>query len=260
MALFDKSVPVFWELIQLEGTANWRCYVRSACTISAPVVLLVQFVPNVNLNEEAEGEGQSSHHGGEEEMGGEEEEGGQEEDDGAEEEQEADEAIGVVDGGEEDREVLRQYNGEIDDYERALEDDSLDDEDESIIPSDWESYDFSQLTVNPGVNVTWEYQENELSEAALYANLGELKDAMKRLSTLTLNRECKVLKSSLTVYDVRCVKPDYPFRVHAYKGKWKDYWKISIVVDHTCALDQLDASNRNLTVGFIAGHMYSQIV
>jgi hypothetical protein len=56
------------------------------------------------------------------------------------------------------------------------------------------------------------------------------------------------------------VKPDCPFRVHAYKGKWKDYWKISIVVDHTCALDQLDASHQNFTAGFVANHMYSQIV
>jgi hypothetical protein len=42
----------------------------------------------------------------------------------------------VVDGGEEDPEVMRQFNAEIDDYEYALEDDSSDDEDESIMPSD----------------------------------------------------------------------------------------------------------------------------
>jgi hypothetical protein len=95
------------------------------------VVLLVQFVPKVQLNEEAKGEGQSSHHGGEEEDGGAEEE--QEGDDDAEQE---DEAIGVVDRGEEDPKLLRRYNGEIDDYERALKDDSSDDEDESIMPSD----------------------------------------------------------------------------------------------------------------------------
>jgi hypothetical protein len=146
MALFNIIELVFWELMQLEGTENWRRYVRIACTIGVLVVLLVQFVPNVQLNEEEEGEGQSSHHSGGEEEGGQEEEGG-EEDGGAEEEQEADddaeqedEAIGVVDGGEEDQEVLMQYNGEIDDNERALEDDSLDDEDESITPSEWESY------------------------------------------------------------------------------------------------------------------------
>jgi hypothetical protein len=113
----------------------------------------------------------------------------------------------VVDGREEDPEVMRQFNAEIDDYERALEDDSLDDEDESIMPSDWESYDFSQLTVNPGVNVAWEYRENEVCEGALYANSGDLKNAVKRWSTLTLNREFKILKSYPIVYDVRCVKP-----------------------------------------------------
>jgi mRNA-degrading endonuclease YafQ of YafQ-DinJ toxin-antitoxin module len=94
----------------------------------------------------------------------------------------------------------------------------------------------------------------------LYANSGELTDAVKRWSTLTLNREFRVLKSSSAVYDVCCVKLDCPFRVHAYKGKWKDYWKISIVVDHICALDQLDASHRNLTTRFVASHKYSQIM
>jgi hypothetical protein len=54
MVVFNRSQPVFWELRHLEGTENWRCYVRSACTIGAPAVLLVQFLPNV---------GQSSHHG-----------------------------------------------------------------------------------------------------------------------------------------------------------------------------------------------------
>jgi hypothetical protein len=49
----------------------------------------------------------------------------------------------VVDREEEDPEVLRQYNGEIDDNERALEDNSSDDKDESIMPTDLESYDFS---------------------------------------------------------------------------------------------------------------------
>jgi hypothetical protein len=31
-------------------------------------------------------------------------------------------------------------------------------------------------------------------------------------------------------------------------------------VDHTCALDQLDASHINLSNGFVASHMHSQIV
>jgi hypothetical protein len=54
VAVFNKSQVVFWELMHLEGTENWRRYVRSACTIGSLAVLLVQFLPNV---------GQSSHHG-----------------------------------------------------------------------------------------------------------------------------------------------------------------------------------------------------
>jgi hypothetical protein len=62
MAVFNRSQPVFLELMHLEGTKNWRRYVKSACTIDASVVLLVQFVTNAQLNEEAEGQGQSSQH------------------------------------------------------------------------------------------------------------------------------------------------------------------------------------------------------
>jgi hypothetical protein len=57
MALFNISEPVFWELMRLEGTKNWRRYVRSAWKIGAPMVFLIQFVSMVQLNEEAEGEG-----------------------------------------------------------------------------------------------------------------------------------------------------------------------------------------------------------
>jgi hypothetical protein len=41
MAVFNISQPVIWELMHLEGTKNWRRYVRSACTIVALVVFLV---------------------------------------------------------------------------------------------------------------------------------------------------------------------------------------------------------------------------
>jgi hypothetical protein len=37
------------------------------------------------------------------------------------------------------------------------------------------SYDFSHLTVNPGVNAAWEYRENELPEGALYENTKSLR-------------------------------------------------------------------------------------
>jgi hypothetical protein len=53
--------------MQLEGTENWRRYVRSANGAEG------EGQSSHQLNEEAEGEGQSSHQGGEEEESGQEE-------------------------------------------------------------------------------------------------------------------------------------------------------------------------------------------
>jgi hypothetical protein len=48
--------------------------------------------------------------------------------------------------------------------------------------------------------------------------------------------------------------------VYASKGKWKNYWEIKSVVDHTCILEQLDASHHNLSSGFVASQMFAKIV
>jgi hypothetical protein len=48
--------------------------------------------------------------------------------------------------------------------------------------------------------------------------------------------------------------------VYASKGKWKNYWEIKSVVDHTYVLEQLDASHRNLSSGFVASQMFAKIV
>jgi hypothetical protein len=52
--------------------------------------------------------------------------------------------------------------------ERGLEEDSSDDEDDPLVPRDWDSYNFSQLSVNPGENVSWEYRYNKISVGAMY--------------------------------------------------------------------------------------------
>jgi hypothetical protein len=44
--------------------------------------------------------------------------------------------------------------------------------------------------------VSWEYRENAVSVGAMYKSTVEVKDAMKRWSTLTLQREFRVVKSS----------------------------------------------------------------
>jgi hypothetical protein len=205
MALFNRSEPVFSELMQLEGTENWRRYVRSACTIGDPVVFLVQFVSNVQLNEELDGEGQSSHQGGEEEEGGHEEEGGEK--DGGVEERGVKQLVWLM--GEK---KTPKYRGGT--MERSM-----------TMNVHWKMTP-QMMWMNPLCQVTG---RSMISHSLLsirrssYANSREVKGAVKRWSTLTLNREFRVLKSSPVVYDVRCVKPDSLFRVHAYKGNWKDY-------------------------------------
>jgi hypothetical protein len=56
----------------------------------------------------------------------------------------------------------------------------------SLVPRDWDSYNFSQLSVNPGENVAWEYRDNAVSVGTMYKSAVEVKDAVKRWSTLTL--------------------------------------------------------------------------
>jgi hypothetical protein len=61
--------------------------------------------------------------------------------------------------GEVNEELLRRYEMEANGDERGLEEDSSDDEDDPLVPRDWDSYNFSQLFVNPSENVAWEYRE-----------------------------------------------------------------------------------------------------
>jgi hypothetical protein len=149
---------------------------------------------------------------------------------------------------------------ETDEDERGLEENSSGDEDDPLVPRDWDSYNFSQLSVNPGENVSWEYRDNTIFVGAMYKSAVEVKDAVKRWATLTLQREFRVVKSSPHIYDVQCLKPNCPFRVYASKGKWKNYWEIKSVVDHTCVLEQLDVSHRNLSSGFVVSQMFAKIV
>jgi hypothetical protein len=42
MALINKSTPVYWELVVLEGAPRWRGFIRSACRVGLPVIFFVQ--------------------------------------------------------------------------------------------------------------------------------------------------------------------------------------------------------------------------
>jgi hypothetical protein len=61
---------------------------------------------------------------------------------------------GAIDEGRVNEELLRRFEMEANGDERGLEEDSSDDEDDPLVPRDWDSYNFSQLSVNAGENVT----------------------------------------------------------------------------------------------------------
>ncbi|WVZ94764.1 hypothetical protein U9M48_040623 [Paspalum notatum var. saurae] len=75
-----------------------------------------------------------------------------------------------------------------------------------------------------------------------------------------LEERVRVVKSSPQVYDVKCIRDDCPFRVHAYMGKYDTFWSVSRIEHHTCILEELEVQHRNLTADFVAQHMYSKIV
>jgi hypothetical protein len=134
----------------------------------------------------------------------------------------------VIDEGEVNLEMMRQYQRELEADERALEENSSDDDDEEEeeedhMPLRRRNYNFSQCTVNTGENVAWEYTENEVCVGTMYPSTANLKDAVKQWSTLTLHREFRVVKSSPRIYDVCCNKDDCSFRVYELMGKWDNY-------------------------------------
>jgi hypothetical protein len=97
--------------------------------------------------------------------------------------------------------------------ERALEEDSSYDEDDPLVPRDWQELQFLTITINPGENMPLEYKENEVSVGTMYSNPVDLKDVVKRWATLSLQTEFNVVNSSPHIYYVCCLKPNCPFRV-----------------------------------------------
>ena len=160
MALINRSEAVYWELMPLQGTEHWRSYIKTACEIGLPVMLFIQVVHKAGSSSQVHEEGSAAHQGEAELQAGDgpatepQEEG----DGGSSEEEEGDGDThfeGAIDEGEVNEELLRRYKMEANGDERGLEEDSSDDEDDPLIPRDWDSYNFSQLSVNPGENVSW---------------------------------------------------------------------------------------------------------
>ena len=149
-------------------------------------------------------------------------------------------ATGQADEGENIPEIVEEFQREGEQQQNAMNDDSSDDDDDYHVPHNWSGYDFSKLSVNEGEAVPCEYRQNEVCIGSVYTNSDNRKEAIKHWSTLSLQRQFKVVKSSPRTYDVRCVRSECPFRVYASMGKWQDFWEIKKIVEHTCLIEQLE--------------------
>nr|AAP44660.1 putative mutator-like transposase [Oryza sativa Japonica Group] len=246
----------YWELMPVQNSRVWRWYVENALQRGWPLGM-VPFVhpkdPGVQMNMD-DGEGPSA-----------------EVNETSVEEVNAREDRGVVapvgiqpggvaDEGETVGAIVDEMEREDSDNERVEEGDSSDDETD-INPAEWASEDFSGLVVSEEDSVIWEYKENEVIQGAIYSRAEDMKEAVKHF-VVSLHREFWVAKSNRSQYEVRCVKEKdgCPWRVHAYKGKWKDYWTVSVVTKHTCFLPGVQKYHRNITCAFVASEMYAHVI
>jgi hypothetical protein len=138
MALINKSESLCWELMPLQGTEHWRSYIKTTCAIGLPAMLFIQVVHKAGSSSQVP---VSDAHQGEAEV-----QAGygpatepQEGDGGSGEEEEGHGHThfeGAIDEGEVNEELLRRFEMEANGYERGLEDDSSDDEDDPLVRRD----------------------------------------------------------------------------------------------------------------------------
>jgi hypothetical protein len=93
MVLINRSAPVYWELVALEGTSRWRSFIRNACRVGLTIILFVQFTRRVGSSSQVYEEVEDVDEGG----GGEEGEGAEKGED-AEEGQQQEEEEGDFEG------------------------------------------------------------------------------------------------------------------------------------------------------------------
>ena len=253
----------------MNGTTVWRKYIEKALQRGWPLMLLAQAYPKEvhqmneggvsRIHEMVENEEQDAEvevNTGTVEQPG---EAGDAEDENVEVNTGNVDPVGEADEGERIPQLVNQMRMDDMEYENLSNSDSSDEEGGEPIPGEWNQMNFSNLVVNEGYSVPWDYHENEVMEGAVYKNKDAVRDAVKYWS-LSVKRSFVVARSTKKVYDVKCVSSSCPFRVHAYEEKWSSIWKCSIVRDHTCVLHEVEQSNSALTLQFIASYMYTRIV
>ena len=194
MAVVSRREPVFWELLPLEGTQNWRNYVNISSSRGLPLVLFVQAFEKISFSTETGGDHEGQGHIVSEDtetMHEPHEEGGELEivEDDRHAAHEPRQATSQADEGENIPEIVEEFHREGEQQHNAMDDDSSDDDDDDYhVPHNWSGYDFSKLSVNEGEAVPWEYRQNEVCIGSVYANSDNMKETIKHWSTLSLQR------------------------------------------------------------------------
>ncbi len=254
-----------WELMTISSTAEWKFYVENAVQHGWTPAILVRSYPippnevRGGENETNRGEaGEDAHnvHEVEEQIN--------EVQDNVQDMQEnlnVGEEVrgqGVADLGERIPSIVQEMENE--NLEAAHMEEYGDSSDEEYpVPADWSNPGFGNPVAHDARTNEYQYRENEVVKGALYHSSEAVKEAVKNWA-VSLRKEFRVVKSSPRVYDVACVKEGCPWRVHAYKGVMKSYWKVSIVVDHTCLLDAPLKSHSNMTTDFVASDIYGLVM
>src|SRR5438128_4154379 len=235
-------------------TLGWKMYMEAAFERGWPLAMLVQSHEKPQVAAAAEPNEGTPSAQMEEQAEGEEEEQQNEEVHVTETEPQ-----GQADEGERIPIIVEQMQNEDEEAEQMQQGGDSSDEEGEQVPAEWREQGFSNPIVQDARCPEWEYRENEVVQGLKYPTIDAVKEAVK-LWQLSLRKEFRVVKSSSSTYEVTCVKDDCPWRVHAFKGRWKTHWQCSIVIEHTCYLEGVEKSHRNLTSAFIANEMYGLIV
>ncbi len=133
------------------------------------------------------------------------------------------EAQGQADEGERIPRIVEQMQNEDEEAEQMQQCGDSSDEEGDPVPAEWRKQGFGNTMVQDGRCQEWEYRENEVVQGSKYPTIDAVKEAVK-LWSLSLRKEFRVVKSSSSTYEVKCVNDDFPWRVHAFKRRWKTHW------------------------------------
>ena len=243
-----------WELMPIRNTADWKMYMEAAFERGWPLAMLVQSYEKPQVAAAAEPNEGTPSAQMEEQAEGEEEEQQNEEVHVTETEPQ-----GQADEGERIPIIVEQMQNEDEEAEQMQQGGDSSDEEGEQVPAEWREHGFGNPIVQYARCPEWEYRENEVVQGSKYPTIDAVKEAVK-LWSISLRKEFRVVRCESRIYEVKCVKDDCPWRVHAFRGRWKTHWQCSIVTEHTCYLEGVEKSHRNLTSAFIANEMYGLIV